>query len=114
MYRLTARILLVLLLVGTFAPAALAVSGPAPHACCLRKMHSRAPEGKTFQAIPHAGNNSCCPPITVELWAEPALQVRVDAGFISADSSPLLPAVHYRVDFNSSDSVRGPPSSSTA
>ena len=40
MYRLTARLLLVLLLAGTFVPVAMAVSAPVPHACCMRKpMH---------------------------------------------------------------------------
>src|SRR5882672_6743134 len=37
MHRLTARLLLVLLLVGTFAPVALAISAPVLHACCMRK-----------------------------------------------------------------------------
>ncbi len=50
MHRLTARLLLVLLLVGTFAPVALAISAPVPHACCMRKpLHdqgSRRVEGR--------------------------------------------------------------------
>ena len=40
MYRLTARLLLALLLAGTFVPVAMAISAPVPHACCMRKpMH---------------------------------------------------------------------------
>ena len=37
MHRLTARLLLILMLSGTFAPAALAISAESPHACCKRK-----------------------------------------------------------------------------
>ena len=43
MHRLTARLLLVLLLVGVFVPVALAISATSAHACCMRKpMHGRA------------------------------------------------------------------------
>ncbi|MGA8621269.1 MAG: hypothetical protein WB660_22440 [Candidatus Sulfotelmatobacter sp.] len=37
MHRLTARLLLLLALVGNLAPIALAATAAPPHACCLRK-----------------------------------------------------------------------------
>ena len=70
MYRLTAKLLLVLLLAGTFAPVALSISAPLPHACCLRKpMHDLGSGSREIQAV--AGQNrNCCPPVTTAHWAD--------------------------------------------
>jgi len=71
MHRLTARLLLILLLVGVFAPVALAISATAPHACCLRKaMHNSSPHNTTFHAPASCCNHDCCRPLTVSHWAE--------------------------------------------
>jgi hypothetical protein len=70
MHRLTARLLLVLVLVGILAPVALAISAPPPHACCLRKpMHDHGSHGLEFQAV-MCGHGNCCPPVTTAQWAE--------------------------------------------
>jgi hypothetical protein len=70
MHRLTARLLLVLVLVSILAPVALAVSAPPPHACCLRKpMHDHGSHGLEFQAV-MCGHGNCCPPVTTAQWAE--------------------------------------------
>src|SRR5277367_2338203 len=51
MHRLTARVLMVLLLAGVLVPVAEAITAPTPHACCLRKpMHDS--QDAEFQAPP--------------------------------------------------------------
>jgi hypothetical protein len=70
MHRLTARLLLVLLLVGVFAPVALAISAAPAHACCLRKpMHGRASHDAEFHAPPGCCQHDCCRSLTVSQWA---------------------------------------------
>src|SRR5258708_17338607 len=70
MYRLTARLLLVLLLASTLVPAALAISTLAPHACCIRKpMHQHGSGSRDIQAVDSQHHN-CCPPVTTAHWAE--------------------------------------------
>src|SRR5258708_13412015 len=60
MHPLTARLLLVLLLVGTFAPVALPISAPCPHAACLTNPpHPQAsPPVKTLTLRRHPPNSS--------------------------------------------------------
>jgi hypothetical protein len=66
MRRLTARILLVLLLVGVMAPAALAFSAPPTCACChgkccMRKMrHMRASHGPAVRSAACCGHACNC------------------------------------------------------
>jgi hypothetical protein len=113
MHRLTARVLMVLLLAGVLAPVAMAISAPTPHACCLRKpMHdSRDAE---FQAPPGCCDHDCCRPLTVSQWAD------LGPGAATCNS---LPAAHLQSDALHADalsltyhalSVRGPPPSSIA
>jgi len=53
------------MLVGILAPVALAISAPAPHACCLRKaMHDPGAQGGEFNA-PNCCNHDCCHAVTV-------------------------------------------------
>jgi hypothetical protein len=109
MYRLTARLLLVLLLAGMFVPVALAISAPLPHACCARKpMHEHGSGSREMQAIdgqPH----SCCPPVTTAHWAE--LESGVNSNihplltYLPPDSHPVLRSNLV----NSLRPVRGPP-----
>ncbi|HLW89337.1 MAG TPA: hypothetical protein VKR57_12660 [Terriglobales bacterium] len=66
MHRLTARLLLTLVLVGTLAPVTLAISAPAPHACCMRKpMHDHGSTSAEFHTIPASCNHDCCHALTV-------------------------------------------------
>jgi hypothetical protein len=111
MHRLTARLLLVLTLVGTLAPMALAISAPVPHACCIRKpMHDRGSRSIEVQAVDGEHRN-CCPPVTTAHWAQPGSGVR-------SDTHPLLaylpPQPHRAVRSNLENAlrpVRGPPHS---
>lgn len=109
MYRLTARLLLVLLLVGTLAPVALAISAPLPHACCRRKpMHDHGSGSRDIQAV-SGQNHNCCPPVTTARWV--ALESGVDSAvqpllaYLSPDSRPVL----HSIQANSLRPVRGPP-----
>jgi len=110
MRRLTARLLLIFSLVGILAPIAMAVSGPAPHACCLRTEHggchhSRKTESLTIRAIDKGGCRTCCPPNVTAQWAElrrthenlsttiaaPA-PLRTETAPRTSDLYPILPA----------------------
>jgi hypothetical protein len=109
MYRLTARLLLVLLLAGTVVPVAMAVSAPAPHACCVRKpMHDHGSDGREIQAV-GGQNHNCCPPVTTAHWAE--LVSGIDSNthpvltYLSPDLRPLLRSN----DAHALQPVRGPP-----
>src|SRR5437899_354938 len=53
MNRWTARVLLLLLLMGTFGPVALAISASAQHACCMRKPMRRSGHENAFQSVSH-------------------------------------------------------------
>jgi hypothetical protein len=72
MHRLTARVLLTLLLVGTMAPLALALSAPAQHACCMRKPMSDAGAPKyQLNAFSYdCCNHDCCRTLTTSRWAQ--------------------------------------------
>jgi hypothetical protein len=63
MHRLTAKLVLLSLLLSVFAPAALAISTPAPHSCCIRKMHGRSSHEAAFQAA-DCCEHDCCNSLT--------------------------------------------------
>jgi len=68
MQRWTARLLLVLSLVGIIAPAALAMTVSPMHACCLRKgMHCHEAHERSVQATGCCSQN-CCRSLTVPPW----------------------------------------------
>ena len=109
MNRLTARLLLVLLLVGTIAPVALAISAPLPHACCMRKpMHGHGSRSLEFQAVGD-GHGNCCPPVTTAHWAELGSEITSDLhpplAYLPPDSRPILRSSYE----NALRPVRGPP-----
>ena len=109
MRRLTARLLLVLLLVGTFAPIALAISAPPPHACCLRKpLHDHGSRALELQAVGGQHRN-CCPPVTTAHWAEPGSGIDHGTGPLLAYLSPQLARVFHPNAGNPLQPVRGPP-----
>jgi len=58
MQRLTARILLLFALAGTFVPAALQALAASPHACCLRKSAHRCHASGSEE--PTASSAGCC------------------------------------------------------
>lgn len=109
MHRLTARLLLVLVLVSIFAPVALAISAPPPHACCLRKpMHEHGSHGLEFQAVV-CGHGNCCPPVTtakwVELGAQTGLSIHPLLAYLPPAPQPVLRS-HRASDLHP---VRAPP-----
>ena len=109
MHRLTARLLLVLLLVGTLAPVALAFAAPPPHACCMRRpLHDHGSLAVEFQATGGQHHN-CCPPVTTAHWAELRAGIATGSRLLFAHLSPTLPPVFRS---NSGDSLhfgRAPP-----
>jgi len=109
MHRLTARLLLVLVLVGTLAPVALAVSAPAPHACCMRKaMHDHTSRSLEIQSVGGEHRN-CCPPVTTAHWAELGSSTNSSIqpllAYLPAQPQPVLRS-NYE---NALRPVRGPP-----
>ena len=109
MYRLTARLLLVLLLVGTLAPVALAISAPPPHACCMRKaLHDHGSRSVELQAVGNHHNN-CCPPVTTAHWAELGSGINAGTNLLSVNLPPDLPPLFRSNDGNAIHPVRGPP-----
>jgi len=110
MHRLTARLLLVFLLVGTFAPVALAVSSaPPPHACCMRKAmhHDEAPQTE-LRSVDN-GHHNCCGPLTVAHWAQPRPPLSARAGAASSTLHTGRRAAFRITQLHAALSVRGPP-----
>jgi len=74
MHRLIARFLLLVALVGNFAPLALAATA-APHACCVRKAAHRCHDSLAAQAgqlVIHDAaccHHDCCRAVTTARWA---------------------------------------------
>ena len=108
MQRQIARALLVLLLVGVFAPVGLAMSAVPPHACCMRKMHAghwQVPE----IAARHCVNHDCCRAVIVSQTAFQQRQSNAEATENSASFRALARTTRTRTDFYSSCSGRAPP-----
>jgi hypothetical protein len=115
MRRLTARFVLILLLASLFAPVALAISAPPPHACCMRKpVHDRASHNSEFQVPPGCCQRDCCRPLTVSQWVHLSpsgnAQVAPAAATLQADQRPA----GFATTFNSAHSGRAPPQFSIA
>src|SRR5262249_29869274 len=75
MHRITARLMFVWLLAGTFAPLALAASMSPPHACCVRKDHHCQEMASATADQPVIRDASCCNrngcrALTVAHWAD--------------------------------------------
>jgi len=114
MHRQTARLLLIWLLVSVLTPLALAISAPAPHACCVRKpLDDSGPHGAAFHAPPGCCNHDCCRPLTVRQWAHFGSSCRTH----ELSSAPMeteiriAPTSNLTVGFQSS---RAPPRFSIA
>jgi hypothetical protein len=114
-HRLTARFVLILLLVSVFAPVALALSAPTPHACCMRKpMHDRASHNSEFQTLPGCCQRDCCRPLTVSQWAQVSPQanarVAAESTTLRSDRQPI----GFATTVNRAHSGRAPPRFSIA
>jgi hypothetical protein len=119
MHRLTARLLLLFALTGTFAPLALAAAAAAPHACCIRKAHHchESAVAETDQLSIRSSSccdHNCCRAATVSQWASPqpalsaifAQQIDAGVGELQSETSFQEPSA--------SRSTRAPPSLSIA
>ena len=77
MHRLTARFLLLFVLVGNFVPLALASAAQKAHACCVRTAarpcHGGAIADSSRLSIHDASccNHDCCRAVTTAQWAHP-------------------------------------------
>lgn len=75
MHRRIAKFLLLFAVMGNLAPVALAISAPAPHACCVRKPlhHQReaavAAEQLALQSS-QCCNHDCCRAVSTARWAQ--------------------------------------------
>jgi hypothetical protein len=100
--------LLILLLVGTFAPVAVAISAPPPHACCMRKMHSHDSPGTEFRAF-DCGSHDCCRPLTISHAAQLRPRPSADAVPVSTALLLQLPPADATADVSTAHSGRAPP-----
>ena len=110
MHRATARLLLVLLLVGVFVPVALAISAAPPHACCVRKpMHGRPSHDAEFQAPMGCCQHDCCRPLTVSRGIRLTSKTRSQV----TPASSILQSERQQIQFaspvNHAHSGRAPP-----
>lgn len=99
-----------MLLVSLIAPAAMAASGPMPHACCLRHSHRGDSSTPSFNAN-NKRHGNCCPPSITPHCAELSTPGSDKA---PNSASPAQASPHPRPltwDILSSLSVRGPPAS---
>jgi hypothetical protein len=115
MHRLTARLLLTLMLVGTLAPVALAISAPAPHACCMRKpMHDHSLPGSEFHSPASQCQHDCCHALagfrSAQLKPATVSSITPSSSRLPRQADPIL---RTRRD-PSSRSVRAPPHFSIA
>lgn len=108
MNRLTARLLLIVLLAGTFVPLALAISAPAPHACCVRKPLHDSSTDATLHAFA-CGNHSCCTPLTSACWVVSGSRPRTKIDPVRASLLAELPQIFRNNEVANSQSVRAPP-----
>jgi len=110
MHRLTARVLLVLLLVGSFVPVALAISATPSHACCMRKpMHGRPSHDSEFHAPPGCCQHDGCRSLTVSQLAHLSPSAEVHRMAASTASQAELPEVRFSASINHAHSGRAPP-----
>jgi len=119
MQRLTARLLLLFALVGTFVPLALAATAAPPHACCIRKAHhchDSAVADSEQLAIRSAGccDHDCGRAVATSQWAYPqpgltaACAENVHARIAESQSSTPVANLY------ASQSTRAPPQISIA
>jgi hypothetical protein len=109
MYRVTARVLLVLLLGSVSAPAAVAISSSDPHACCIRKNHRLFGQTELLNVRECCRGGGCRLPLAVFLWAGvPPRATFFVAPFrvtVQSERDPIRRIKHR----NSAHAVRGPP-----
>jgi hypothetical protein len=109
MQRLTARLLLVLLLAGTFTPVALAISMSTPHPCCARKtVHQHSSQGRFFRSV-SCEDHRCCAPVTKVEWAESVIPGPSRVQFAHTEQVVVTPVASLSYRREKSHAVRAPP-----
>ena len=110
MQRFTARLLLVLVLVGVLAPAGLAATAAPAHACCRRHPIPDATAGGVqIKALPACCNHDCCRSVTVSQWANVCPAGRCFATF-ALTSAPSISFVAFPASaVDHAHSGRAPP-----
>ncbi len=117
MQRLTARLLLLLALAGTFVPAVMQALAPPQHACCLRKSAHRCHTAGANDPV--VGSSDCCPQqsrraVTTSQWAH------AQAASISTGSASITRLERVRGTLAptkalpTSDTTRAPPDTQIA
>src|SRR5438309_10795903 len=119
MRRLTARLLLLVLLLGTFSPVALALSAQPRHACCVRKKphcHNTLPTDPDGLAIyaPSCAQRSCCRALSLTHWAQPQPSHKAHPVPHNQLLSHLPQVIFAGADLAAAHTVRGPPEFSLA
>jgi hypothetical protein len=108
MYRLIARALLVLLLMGSFIPLAVAATQPAPHACCMRKpMHDSSSQVQLHSL--GCDGRSCCRGLVIPHGAQAAPATSCTTRPHSAARVSELPLLALSFGSDPSHSGRAPP-----
>ena len=110
MHRLIAKLLLAVFALRVFAPLLQAFSAEPPHACCLRRLHSRNDRSLQFSDAKRPGGN-CCPPLTTPQSANVAAHNTAVFCLKTSAINRRSQASHYAAFFKISDSPRAPPSS---
>jgi hypothetical protein len=109
MQRLTARLLLLLVVVsGSFSPLLQAFSAQPPHACCLRKLHATKDSPLQISDATAAHGN-CCPPVTTRQSAQAADLSMFSAALAISSFDLRLADPENNLEFASSLSARAPP-----
>ena len=132
MYRLTAKLLLLTLFAGTFAPMAAALSTPAGHEHCARKpmavraestppchhhaaakadpdLTSQADTGLAFRSSQCCSGHECCRSLVRTQSARAGLRTRFQQTDRTEDSVLAFHPHFPRIDLAAYHSVRGPP-----
>jgi len=123
MHRLIARLLLLVVLVGTLGPLALAAAAAPPHACCMRKAVHHCHGSAASEQISEIGqlairgtsccNHDCCRAVTTSRCAQagqPAASFTQYAEAYLGRTTPASPAT----DVSPFHSSRAPPHFSQA
>src|SRR5262249_46558350 len=112
MQRLTARLLLLLALAGTFVPAVMQALAAQPHACCLRKSAHRC--HTTGANDPVVRSSDCCPrqstrAVTTSQWAHAQDSTTSTGSFDIATLERVPRTLVPKRALLASDSTRAPP-----
>jgi hypothetical protein len=117
MHRVTARLLVLFALLGSFVPIALAVATPRQHACCVRKSVHSCHGSQTAQPAPTVASSDCCSnhdcsrALIAARWAHPRPAIRALA------ENRLFARIAFSVsaslcaEAGESTSARAPPNS---